>query len=159
MVAELAGLPVPWWIAGGFAIDAFAGSGRRGHEDIDVGFFIDDQLAVEAHFAAWEMHYADPPGSLTPWPKGTRLPAHVHDIWARANSDDAWRFQFMLNPGSAERLVYRRNPTISWTFEEATWMSDGVFAISRLKSSCFTRRSAATGAQSMSRTFPTACRC
>ncbi len=64
MVSILAGLNVPWWIAGGYAIDAFAGSGRREHDDIDVSLFASDQLAVQAHFSAWELQCADPPGTL-----------------------------------------------------------------------------------------------
>ena len=29
-------LPVPWWIAGGWAIDLYLGRQTRPHEDIDV---------------------------------------------------------------------------------------------------------------------------
>jgi hypothetical protein len=39
-VEELAeiceGMPVPWWIAGGWALDLFVGRTTRAHEDMDV---------------------------------------------------------------------------------------------------------------------------
>ena len=126
MVAELEGLSVPWWIAGGYAIDAFAGGGRRAHDDIDVSVFASDQLAVQAHFSDWELQCADPPGTLRPWLPGESLPPAIHDIWVRRNADDAWRFQLMLNPGGPDEFVYRRDPGIRMPLGQATFVKDGV---------------------------------
>jgi Aminoglycoside-2''-adenylyltransferase len=36
VAAFFAMLPIPWWIAGGWAIDLFLGRQTRRHEDIDV---------------------------------------------------------------------------------------------------------------------------
>lgn len=80
MVAELEGLTVPWWIAGGYAIDAFAASGRREHGDIDISVFAGDQIAVQAHFSSWELQCADPPGTLRPWLPAEVLAVAIHDI-------------------------------------------------------------------------------
>jgi hypothetical protein len=126
LLAELEGLRVPWWIAGGYAIDAFAGSGRRGHEDIDFSAFHSDQLAVQEHLASWELQCADPPGTLRPWEQGEVLPSHVHDIWVRRDANDDWRFQLMLNPGGPDELVFRRDQRLRWPLEQATWLKDGV---------------------------------
>lgn len=127
LLAELDGLPVPWWIAGGFAIDAFAGDHRRGHDDIDVSFFHADHLAAQWHLSAWELHYAvNPPGLLNVWEPGFELPAQVHDIWARRDAQDSWRFQLMLNPGGPDELVFRRDDRIRAPLEEATFIRDGV---------------------------------
>jgi hypothetical protein len=124
--AIFAGFDRPWWIAGGFAIDAFAGSGRREHDDIDVGAFASDQLALQAHLQDWELQYADPPGTLNPWPHGFELPADVHDIWARGGPGDSWRFQLMLNPGGPAALVDRRDERVSLPLERALVPKDGV---------------------------------
>ncbi len=126
LVRILDGLTVPWWIAGGYAIDAFAGSGRREHDDIDFSAFHADHLAVQAHLADWELQYADPPGSLQPWPRGHTLPVHVHDIWARKDVGDDWRFQLMLNPGGPDELVFRHDHRVHASLERATWMHEGV---------------------------------
>ena len=63
----LGGLTVPWWIAGGYAIEAFVGRAFREHEDIDAGLLRCDQLAVQRHLRGWELHAADPPGTLRRW--------------------------------------------------------------------------------------------
>lgn len=126
LVRILDGLTVPWWIDGGFAIDAFAGSGRRDHDDIDVSLFHADHLVVQAHLAGWELHAADPPGTLRLWQTGEVLPPQVHDIWARRDSGDAWRFQLMLNAGGPDELVFRRDHRVHAPLERATWMHEGV---------------------------------
>ena len=127
MLAVLDGLSAPWWIAGGYAIDAFAGSGRREHDDVDVSVFASDQLAVRAHLSAWELHFAEnPPGMLHLWTEHVALAPHIHDIWARGNAADAWRFQLMLNPGGPDELVFRRDETVRMPLAEATWVKDGV---------------------------------
>lgn len=126
VVAIFAGFDRLWWIAGGFAIDAFAGSGRREHDDVDVSLFASDHLAVQEHLRDWELQYADPPGTLNPWPHGFELPADVHDIWVRGGSGDSWRFQLMLNAGGPSELVYRRDDRVSLPLDRALVLKDGV---------------------------------
>lgn len=116
----------PWWVAGGYAIDAFAGSGRREHDDIDVSLFASDSMLVRQHLSAWDLHAADPPGTLRPWPRDEVLLPHIHDIWARGSARDAWRFQVMLNPGGPEEFVCRRDERIRLPMNDATWEKDGV---------------------------------
>jgi hypothetical protein len=125
-LALFRGLAVPWWVAGGYAIDAFAGGRRREHDDIDISLFASDQLAARDHLEGWELHAADPPGALRPWSETGELPRHVHDIWARGGPDDRWRFQLMLNPGGPSALVYRRDARVTQPIEEATFLREGV---------------------------------
>lgn len=42
----LSGLGVPWWIAGGTALDLFLGETTRHHDDIDVQILRNDQLVI-----------------------------------------------------------------------------------------------------------------
>jgi len=126
-VAEvMAGLGVRWWIAGGFALEAFAGRSWRGHEDIDIGVLARDQAIVREHVEGWEPFAADPPGQLRPWSKGEELREPVHDIWVRRGLGLPWAFQVMLNPGDAGALVYRREPSIRIRWEKALFEIDGV---------------------------------
>ncbi len=113
-VAELfQGIAVPWWIAGGYAIDLAAGRTTRAHDDIDILILRRDHRIVRGHLAAWECHMADPPGALRPWPGGTALPDQVHDVWCRANADDRWRFQLMVDEVDGARWVSRRDRRIT----------------------------------------------
>jgi len=89
-------LRVPWWIAGGWAIDLFVGRTTRSHADVDVRILRCNQRAVQATLASWDLHTADPPGTLGPWKPGEILPAHVHDIWCRPDPSTPWALQLML---------------------------------------------------------------
>ncbi len=126
VTALLAGLSAPWWIAGGYAIEAFVGKSFRPHDDVDAGLFRDDQLTIQRHLAGWELHAADPPGALRPWRTGEQLPAGVHDIWARRGPDDPWRFQLMLNESNGDEWLFRRDERIRRTIQSLTWLKDGV---------------------------------
>lgn len=84
--------PAPWFLCGGWAVDAWLGRQTRDHGDIDIGVFVDDQRALFDHLAGWHLvaHGAGnvdqwtpgipgTPDSQVPWdgrPLG--LPAHVH---------------------------------------------------------------------------------
>jgi hypothetical protein len=127
VVAVLDGLAVPWWIAGGYAIDAFAGSGRRDHDDIDVSLFHADHLVAHVHLSAWDLHCAEnPPGILRSWLPSETLGTSIHDIWVRRDADDAWRFQLMLNGGGPSELVFRRDERVRAPLERATFVKKGV---------------------------------
>jgi hypothetical protein len=79
----LAGASFPWWVAGGWAIDLFVGHQTRPHDDLDVLVLRRDQLAVQHALRGWDLHAADPPGTLRPWRPGETLGAGIHDIWCR----------------------------------------------------------------------------
>jgi hypothetical protein len=124
----LRGLAAPWWIAGGWAIDLHLGRESRAHEDLDIGLFADDQLIMQQHLLArgYELHAADPPGTLRPWKAGERLPQPVHDIWCRRAPDAPWEFQLMLNPGDATAWISRRDPSVSRSYAETVLDRDAI---------------------------------
>ena len=53
-------LTVPWWIAGGWAIDLFLGEQTRHHDDIDVLILRRDQREVRTIFRGWDVQGAHP---------------------------------------------------------------------------------------------------
>ena len=84
-----AGSGVRWWIAGGWSLDLLVGRQTRRHADIDVTVLRADASAVRAHFAAWDVCVADPPGTgtLRPWRVGEEL-APDASLRGRASSPD-----------------------------------------------------------------------
>jgi hypothetical protein len=104
---------VPWWVAGGYAIELAVGRPVREHADIDVLVLRRDHLAVQDVLAGWQWWAADPPGVLRPWRPGERLPAGVHDIWCRPDADQPWRIQVMLAESSGAQWISRRNPDLA----------------------------------------------
>ncbi|MEP6871632.1 MAG: amino acid transporter [Anaerolineaceae bacterium] len=122
----LAGLDAPWWIAGGYAIEAFVARAFREHGDVDVGLLRRDQLLIQKRLDDWDLHAADPPGTLRPWVRGESLPLGVHDIWARRGAGRPWRFQLMLNESEGDDWLYRRDPRIRRALGTLVWPRDGI---------------------------------
>ena len=116
-----------WWIAGGYAIDAFVGRfDRRPHDDIDVGLLARDQALIRRCLGDWDWHCADPPGHLRPWRPNEVLQEPIHDVWARERANGPWRLQLVLNPGRDETWIYRRDSRIRLHVSELVWCSDGI---------------------------------
>jgi hypothetical protein len=72
----------------------------------------DDQLAFQAALATWDLHAADPPGTLRPWRRGEILPPVVQDIWCRPTALSAWALQFMLADTIGDEWVFRRDQRV-----------------------------------------------
>jgi hypothetical protein len=70
----LSGLTVPWWVAGGWAIDLAVGHPTRDHTDVNVMILERDEHALRGLAGVDFQLIADgqPPG---PWPPGRRLTA------------------------------------------------------------------------------------
>lgn len=98
----------PWWIAGGHAIEHFAGRAVRPHGDIDVLLLRADHTAAHALLEGWDCWAADPPGTLRFWQPGETLPPTVSDIWCREHRDGPWRFQLMLDESDGIHWRSRR---------------------------------------------------
>ena len=94
---EFATWAAPWWVAGGWAIDLVLGRQTREHGDLDLVVLRRDQASVREELLGWDVHAADPPGSLRPWPVGETLPPAVHDVWCRRTPRSAWAFQLMID--------------------------------------------------------------
>ncbi|MCZ4103592.1 MULTISPECIES: nucleotidyltransferase domain-containing protein [Streptomyces] len=99
---------VPWWIAGGYAIELAVGYTFREHSDIDVLLLRRDQGIVQTLMPTWEWWAADPPGTLRPWRPGEPLSNEVHDVWCRPGPADPWRIQIMLDEAEGQDWVSRR---------------------------------------------------
>ena len=67
VVAQLlSGLPIDWWIAGGWALDP---EGKRPHNDVDVAVLRPDHEVLRDYLADWDLRIAYR-GTLRPWAGG-----------------------------------------------------------------------------------------
>ena len=101
-----------WWVAGGWAIDLLVGGQGRPHGDLDVLVLRPEQHVVRSYLKAWDVHAADPPGSLRPWPIAELLPPSVHDIWCRRGPSAPWSFQLMIDVVDRDEWLFRRDHRI-----------------------------------------------
>ena len=103
-----------WWIAGGWAIDLFAGGSNRKHADIDIELLRSEQHLLHEVLPGWQIFACRFPGKdiLHLWPAGEVLPLEVHDIWCRPTTDSPWALQLMLMDHEGESWIYRRDARI-----------------------------------------------
>src|SRR6266705_2946461 len=100
----LDGLLVPWWVAGGWALDLFLGRETRRHADLDVALLRRDQHELHRTLEGWDLRYSAA-GRLRPWPAGLSLELPVHGIWARRPGGSHWFCEFLLNEDDGERWL------------------------------------------------------
>jgi hypothetical protein len=108
--------PFQWWIAGGWALDLFAGEQSRPHFDTDVAVARRDQTVARRYLWGWDFRYAVPgshdPVIFEPWEAGQTLEFRIHGSWARENSESPWRFEFLLHEVEQEIWSFRYGPRV-----------------------------------------------
>lgn len=107
----LASAGVPWWIAGGWAIDLFLGRATRLHGDLDVGILRRDVPAVLRVLSSWEIFTARD-GRLTPLGAGHLPPADVHGLWCRPAGAVLWALELLLEEAADDDWVFRRERAV-----------------------------------------------
>lgn len=98
---------LPWWIAGGWALDLYVGQQGRPHKDLDVGILRRDARAVLAALEGWEFFEAGGGelfGPLTGAPREA-----VNSLWGRRAHTREWVLELMLDDAEGEEWVYRRD--------------------------------------------------
>lgn len=129
----LDGYPGLWWVAGGWAVQAFTGVVRE-HADCDVSILRDDLPLLRAHLAGVLDVWAAAGGALHPLDPATRpaaaaddvLPQGCSQVWTRRDGRSAWDYDVLLTPGSDSTWVYRRDTTLTLPMTDALWERDGV---------------------------------
>ncbi len=123
----MAGFDPPWWIVGGFALEAFTGV-RRDHEDLDLVVFSHDLDALRAQlghrFHLWSNHGGtfrviddEQPEPLDP----------LSQVWMREDSRSPWRVDCILNPAREGRWVSRHDDSFEADLVDVTWTGpDGI---------------------------------
>jgi hypothetical protein len=125
-VPLMAGAPFAWGVAGGYAVEQFVGRAMRGHDDLDIIVFRDDQLQLQRWLAGWQLFAADPPGTLRPWLTDEYLPFGIQDIWGHRAGAAAWEMQMMLCEVDGVEWFSRRNPLIRGRREDLIVVYGGI---------------------------------
>ena len=129
----LDGYPGVWWIAGGWALEAFTHV-SRGHADTDASILRDDLPILRRHLAGRLDVWAAASGALSPLvpqesPTAAAddvLPAGCGQVWTRRSATEPWEYDILLSPGSAQEWFYKRDESIRMPMTEALWERDGV---------------------------------
>lgn len=118
LAALLVEINVPWWIAGGWALDLFLGFQTRPHGDLDVGILRRDTASVMAGLSEWEIFEATS-GVLYRLGDNERPRAEVNSLWCRRCNAPDWSLELMLDEADGDEWVFRRLPAIRMSLTSA----------------------------------------
>ena len=114
----------PWWVVGGWAIEAATGY-RREHEDTDVSILACDVPAF-VEFMAGRWHVWNNVGGVL-HPLGDRWPT-VEDpasqLWIRADAISPWILDMPLTPDADGLWTHKFLPDHVAAVEDVTWSDD-----------------------------------
>jgi hypothetical protein len=116
-----------WWIAGGWAIEAFTGIPRP-HGDLDLSIPRSDVALLRQHLMSRLDVWAADKGALRPLvgEVDEPLPSTCANLWLRANGADPWEYDIILMDATISRWTYKRDPRVSRPTEDILWNRDGI---------------------------------
>lgn len=109
--ARFAGVPVPWCVVGGWAIDLFLGEQTREHEDLEIAISRPDFAAVRRHLHEFAFHVVGD-GEVRRLDAGAVPRAESHQNWVLDEEAMKWRVDVMIEPGGTDTWRFRRDERI-----------------------------------------------
>jgi hypothetical protein len=125
-VALLADCPVPWFVAGGWAVDLHIGRPTRTHSDLEIAIVRPDLPRLRPYLSSYDL-YGVGNGLIYPLgPDGEPKPED-HQVWVCEPAVPAWRMDIFLEPGDHLTWVSHRDDRIRVPYAQAVARTgDGV---------------------------------
>jgi hypothetical protein len=124
-LAELMhGFERPWWIVGGWSIEAFTGVPRE-HEDVDLSLLACDLPAFREHLGADWTPWSNFGGTMRPLSDSFPEPLDVESqIWLRRDARSPWVVDLPITPDRDGLWTNKRWADHVVPVDEATWVAD-----------------------------------
>lgn len=128
------GYPGTWWVAGGWAIQAFTGVERE-HEDTDASVLRVELPLLRKQLARKQLDvWSAASGALCPLLPDEEIDATADDVlppgcgqvWTRRAATEPWEYDVLLAPGTADEWVYKRDTSIRMPMSEALWVREEI---------------------------------
>ena len=129
LVDWLAGVDMPWGIAGGWALDLWQGTVTREHSDIEIACFRSDLPQLLPTMQAFEIVVAQNK-VLTPWRANDPLPDGPFSLWLRRHGEPLWDFEIVAESRRDNLWVYQREVSVTLPPDEV-FLQLGLFPIVR----------------------------
>jgi len=118
IAARLAGTPVRWHVAGGWALDVWHGRQTRPHGDLEIAIPHRDYAAFLPHLGNVTPYAAGPEaGKLRRLAPGEAPHPDVHQVWMLDDPAGVWRTDVFLEPGDGETWICRRDPRLRLPYD------------------------------------------
>ncbi|WP_379071127.1 nucleotidyltransferase domain-containing protein [Mesorhizobium sp. UC74_2] len=101
----------PWYVVGGWALDLWHGRQTREHEDLEFAV-LPDQVGHCRRLLSDLEFFAARDGILTHHPAKAALPSNLWQLWGADMTAGCWRVDMMIERGTPDFWVYKRNPSI-----------------------------------------------
>ena len=124
MAAQMEGFDRPWWVVGGWAVEAATGY-RREHEDLDVSILACDVSAFVEHLRGRWHVWNNAGGVLRPLgERWTDVEDPASQLWLRQSAADPWVVDVPLTPDRDGRWTHKFLPGEDAEVDEVTWLGD-----------------------------------
>jgi hypothetical protein len=107
----LRSVEAPWHIAGGWALDLWHGFETRRHEDIEIAVLRGD-FNVFRHALDGMQFFCAGSGQVQYLSPSADPPEFIHQVWCFDPEARRWKLDIMLEPGTADEWVFRRDGRI-----------------------------------------------
>jgi hypothetical protein len=121
------GFDRPWWVVGGWAIEAFTGAERE-HEDLDVSILACDAPALRDFVGdRWHL-WTITEGRLRPMTdRYPDLPEPDAQVWVRRDAASPWVMDLPVTPDADGLWRNKRLPEHVAPLDDVTWVTaDGI---------------------------------
>lgn len=117
--------PGQWWIAGGWAIEAFTGIPRP-HEDLDIGI-PRAEVPLLLSFLRNRLDVWAAARSMTPLTDArSDLTEECENLWLRASGADPWEYDVLLENTDSLTWICKRDPSIRRPFADVLWKHEDI---------------------------------
>lgn len=122
----MAGFDRPWWIIGGWSIEAFTGV-HRDHEDMDISILSSDAQAFREflgdQWTAWNVDE----GWFRPFDHRFTAVRPDSQVWVRRNAQSPWVLDVPFTPDTDGLWTNKRHRTHTEDLDDVTWIApDGL---------------------------------
>jgi hypothetical protein len=110
--ARLRPFGLDWYVVGGWALDLWHGHQTRAHHDLE--FAVPLGQVDQARKALSDLtFFAAKAGALTHLAASALVPDDVWQLWGAEAKQKCWRVDLMIERGSLDHWVYKRDPGLT----------------------------------------------
>lgn len=115
-----------WWIAGGWAIEAFTDLSRP-HDDLDLSIPRADVARLARHLSGRLDVWQADDGALRPMLNHEAgVGESCENLWLRQSGADPWEYDVILMHATPTTWTYKRDSRISLPLQDILWTRDGI---------------------------------